>query len=313
MKTELGAIHNRSLKKRIVYDIKQNGSLYLLIIPIIAYFIIFYYAPMYGAVIAFKNFSPARGILGSEWVGLAHFRDFFTGSYFWRVLKNTLVISLSSLLFSFPSAIIFALLINELRTKWFKKTVQTITYMPHFISLVVMCGLVTEFTSADGLINDIIVFFGGERSTLLNRPECFVPIYVLSGLWQNLGWDSIIYLAALAGVDQELYEAAYLDGAGRLRQTISITIPGIMPTIVIMFILAVGGILNLGYEKIILLYSPATYDTADIISSFVYRKGLTEMQFSYSTAVGLFNSVVSFALVMSTNAICRKFGDAGLW
>ena len=183
-------------------------------------------------------------------------------------------ISLTSLAVNFPSAIIFALLINELRRKWFVKTVQTITYMPHFISLVVMCGLVAEFTSTDGIVNDILAFFGGERATLLNKPECFLPIYILSGLWQNLGWDSIIYLAALAGIDQELYEAAALDGAGKLRQTWSVTLPGILPTIIIMFILSVGNILNVGYEKIILLYNPVTYDVADVISSFVYRKGL---------------------------------------
>lgn len=313
MKTGIGKARNACLRKTLSRDMKQNGSLYLLMLPVLAYFVIFYYVPMYGAVIAFKDFSPAKGIMGSSWVGLANFRDFFTSRYFLRVLTNTLRISLTSLAVNFPSAIIFALLINELRRKWFVKTVQTITYMPHFISLVVMCGLVTEFTSADGIVNDVMAFFGAERATLLNKPECFLPIYILSGLWQNLGWDSIIYLAALAGIDQELYEAAALDGAGKLRQTCSVTLPGILPTIIIMFILSVGNILNVGYEKIILLYNPVTYDAADVISSFVYRKGLQDMQFSYSTAVGLFNSVVAFIFVMTTNAICRKAGEVSLW
>lgn len=313
MKTGIEKTRNACLRKTLSRDMKLNGSLYLLMLPVLAYFVIFYYVPMYGAVIAFKDFSPAKGILRSDWVGLANFRDFFTSRYFLRVLTNTLKISLTSLAVNFPSAIIFALLINELRRKWFVKTVQTITYMPHFISLVVMCGLVAEFTSTDGIVNDILAFFGAERATLLNKPECFLPIYILSGLWQNLGWDSIIYLAALAGIDQELYEAAALDGAGKLRQTWSVTLPGILPTIIIMFILSVGNILNVGYEKIILLYNPVTYDVADVISSFVYRKGLQDMQFSYSTAVGLFNSVVAFIFVMTTNAICRKTGEVSLW
>ena len=313
MKTGIEKTRNACLRKTLSRDMKLNGSLYLLMLPVLAYFVIFYYVPMYGAVIAFKDFSPAKGILRSDWVGLANFIDFFTSRYFLRVLTNTLKISLTSLAVNFPSAIIFALLINELRRKWFVKTVQTITYMPHFISLVVMCGLVAEFTSTDGIVNDILAFFGAERATLLNKPECFLPIYILSGVWQNLGWDSIIYLAALAGIDQELYEAAALDGAGKLRQTWSVTLPGILPTIIIMFILSVGNILNVGYEKIILLYNPVTYDVADVISSFVYRKGLQDMQFSYSTAVGLFNSVVAFIFVMTTNAICRKTGEVSLW
>ena len=313
MKTELATMQKRDLKKRLAYDMKQNGTVYLMLIPVLAFYIIFCYVPMYGAIIAFKDFSPARGILGSPWVGLAHFMDFFSSRYFVRVLRNTLTISLTTLCVSFPLAIVFALLLNEIRSKMFAKTVQTVTYMPHFISLVVLCGKVADFTASDGIINDLIAFFGGNRSTMLNDPKCFVPVYVLSGIWQNLGWDSIIYISALAGVDQELYEAARFDGAGRLRQTFSITLPGIMPTIIVMFIMAVGNILNVGYEKVILLYNPVTYETADIISTFVYRRGLTDMQFSFSAAVGLVNSLVSFLLVMVTNAICRKYSEASLW
>ena len=313
MYNKLGTIHRGGLKQTISRDIRQNGSLYLLMLPVILFYIVFAYGPMYGAIIAFKDFTPGKGILGSDWVGLAHFKDFLTSNYFLRLLRNTLTISVSTLLITFPSAIIFALLINEIRSKLFAKTVQTITYMPHFISLVVLCGLITEFTASDGIINDLTAFLGFERKTFLNDPNCFVPVYIISDIWQNMGWNSIIYLAALAGIDQGLYEAASLDGAGRLRQVISITIPCIMPTIIIMFILAVGGIVNVGYEKIILLYNPLTYEKADVISSFVYRKGLEDMQFSYSTAVGLFNSVVTFILVMITNALSRKHQGIGLW
>ena len=313
MHNKLGKIHRGGLKQTIYRDIQQNGSLYLLMLPVILFYIIFAYGPMYGAIIAFKDFTPGKGILGSDWVGLAHFKDFLTSHYFLRLLGNTLSISISTLLITFPSAIVFALLINEIRSKLFAKTVQTVTYMPHFISLVVLCGLITEFTASDGIINDFIALLGFERKTFLNDPKCFVPIYILSDIWQNMGWNSIIYLAALAGIDQGLYEAASLDGAGRLRQMISITIPCIMPTIIIMFILAVGGIVNVGYEKIILLYNPLTYEKADVISSFVYRKGLEDMQFSYSTAVGLFNSIVTFILVMITNALSRKYQGIGLW
>ncbi len=313
MYNKLGTIHRGGLKQTISRDIRQNGSLYLLMLPVILFYIVFAYGPMYGAIIAFKDFTPGKGILGSDWVGLAHFKDFLTSHYFLRLLRNTLSISVSTLLITFPSAIIFALLINEIRSKLFAKTVQTITYMPHFISLVVLCGLITEFTASDGIINDLTAFLGLERKTFLNDPNCFLPVYIISDIWQNMGWNSIIYLAALAGIDQGLYEAASLDGAGRLRQVISITIPCIMPTIIIMFILAVGGIVNVGYEKIILLYNPLTYEKADVISSFVYRKGLEDMQFSYSTAVGLFNSVVTFILVIITNALSRKYQGIGLW
>lgn len=223
------------------------------------------------------------------------------------------MISFSNLLVTFPASIIFALLLNEIRSKYFAKTIQTVTYMPHFISLVVLCGLIKNFTAADGVINDVVAFFGGERVTMLNEPKYFTALYVLSSLWQDMGWGSIIYLGALAGVDQQLYEAAYLDGAGRLKQTFYVTIPGIMPTIVIMLIMAIGGTLTIGYEKIILLYSPVTYETADIIASFVYRKGLQDAQYSYATAVGLFNSVVSFGLVIIANTVSRKYQNVSLW
>ncbi|MFB9326122.1 ABC transporter permease [Paenibacillus aurantiacus] len=302
-----------SFKRRFVRDFLLNKYLYLMMLPVIAYYIIFHYVPMYGAVIAFKNYSPMKGILGSDWVGLKHFADFFNSYYFWRILKNTLLISLYSLLFEFPAPIILALLINEVRNRTFKRTVQTITYMPYFISLVVICGIITDFTNADGLINQIFVWLGYDGQAMLQKPGLFRPIYILSEIWQRIGWESIIYIAALMSIDQEQYEAARMDGASRLKQIIYITLPGIMPTISIMLILRMGNLLNVGFEKIILLYNPITYETADVISSFVYRKGLLEFGWSYSSAVGLFNSVINLMLLVTANAISRRVSKSSLW
>jgi len=298
---------------RFVRDFVRNKYLYLMMIPVIAYYVIFHYAPMYGALIAFKNYSPMKGILGSDWVGLKHFHDFFGSYYFWRILRNTIVISVYSLVFEFPAPILLALLINEVRNKAFKRTAQTITYMPYFISLVVICGIITDFTNADGLLNRLFMYFGYDGQAMLQKPGLFRPIYVLSEIWQRIGWESIIYIAALSSVDQEQYEAARIDGASRLKQMLFITIPGIMPTIAIMFILRMGNLLNVGFEKIILLYNPVTYETADVISSFVYRKGLLEFGWSYSAAVGLFNSVINLALLITANAVSRKVNDSSLW
>jgi putative aldouronate transport system permease protein len=298
---------------RLKKDLKVNKSVYVMFLPVIAYYIIFHYKPMYGAIIAFKDYTPIKGILGSEWIGFKNFIDFFTSFYFWRVLKNTLVISFSTLIFGFPAPIILALLINELKSKLFSRTVQTVTYMPHFISMVVIAGIIRTFTMDTGIINDIIAFFGGERVTLLSQPKMFVPVYVLSGIWQEVGWGSIIYLAAMAGIDQELYEAAKIDGAGRWKQTIHVTLPCLAPTIIILLILRMGSLLNVGFEKIILLYSPATYETADVISSFVYRKGLQEFNWSFSSAVGLFNQVINFALLISANWISKRVNESSLW
>ena len=305
----------RALKRRrLKRGLKRNASLYLLVAPVIIWFILFCYIPMFGAIMAFQNFKPAAGFFGSTWVGLQHFKDFFGSYYFGRLLKNTLTLSISYMVVMFPLQVGLALLLNEVRCLKFKKVVQTVTYMPHFISLVVICGMVANFVGTNGIINDIVAFFGGERVDLLTQPEAFAPIYVISGIWQQLGWNSIIYIAAIAGVDQELYEASAIDGAGRLRQAFSVTIPGIMPTIVMMFILSLGSIINVGYEKIILLYNSGIYRTADVISTYVYRKGLEDMQYSYSAAVGLFNSVVTVVLVIVANTIVKKLDDGmGLW
>jgi putative aldouronate transport system permease protein len=297
----------------VVKDYKLNKSLYLLFLPVIVYYAVFHYYPMYGAQIAFKNFLPAAGISGSPWVGFLHFQNFFNSYYFWRILRNTVVISLTNLVFGFPAPIILALLINELRGRYYKRFVQTVTYMPHFVSIVVICGMIHEFTKNDGMITVLLGYFGFQQQNMMNNPQLFVPVYVISGIWQEVGWGSIIYLAALAGIDQELYEAAAIDGAGRWKQTWHITLQGILPTIVILFILRMGRMLNVGFEKIILLYNPVTYETADVISSFVYRKGLQEFNFSYSTAVGLFNSVINLALLIITNKISKRVSETSLW
>jgi len=287
--------------------------IYFLLIPVIVYFVIFSYIPMTGLVMAFQNFTPKGGIFGSPWVGLKHFADFFGSTYFGRLMRNTVMISVLDLLWGFPAPILFALLLNELRGKVFKRTVQTISYMPYFISMVIICGIIADFTSSEGVITDLFVALGGERKNLLGQAGNFRTIYVASNIWQSVGFSSIIYLATLSSVDQELYEAAALDGAGRLRQVWHVTLPGIASTIIIMLILRMGSMLAVGYEKIILLYSPATYETADVISSYVYRKGLQEFNYGYSTAVGFFNSVINTALLVITNAISRKYSETSLF
>ncbi|MFE4570758.1 ABC transporter permease [Paenibacillus chitinolyticus] len=297
----------------LLLDIRKNKLLYVMLLPVLLYYVVFHYAPMYGAIIAFKDFSPRLGIWGSEWVGFAHFETFFSGAYFWRTIKNTILISLNELVFGFPAPIILALLLNEVRNSVFKRTVQTVTYMPYFISLVVICGIIKDFTASSGVINDIIAFFGGERLTLLLEPEWFRTIYVSSGIWQHIGWGTIIYLAALTGIDQEQYEAAKMDGAGRWKQMLNVTLPGLMPTIIILLILELGRMMNVGFEKIILLYNPSTFDTADVVSSYVYRVGLQEFNYSFSSAVGLFNSAVNFTLLLGSNWISRKLNSTSLW
>lgn len=298
---------------RLRRDMTQNWTLYLLVLPVLVFYTIFCYMPMYGALMAFKDYSPKYGVLGSPWAGMKYFEEFITNPYFWRILKNTLWISVSTLLFSFPAPIVLALLINELKQKWFAKTVQTLSYLPHFISLVVVCSLIKEFTASDGVINDFLAMFGIPRQTMLNNPRLFVPVYVASDIWQSIGWGSIIYLSALTGIDQELYDAARIDGAGRWKQTLHVTIPGIMPTVIIMLILRVGRLMGVGYEKIILLYNPAIYETSDVISSFVYRKGILERNYSYSAAVGLFNSVINCGLLFATNWFSRRMNQTSLW
>lgn len=294
-------------------DMRKNWSLYLLVLPVLVFYILFSYRPMYGAIIAFKNYTPNLGFANSPWVGLDHFARFFKGPYFFRLLRNTLLISLYNLILGFPAPIILALMFNEVGNKYFKKITQTISYLPHFISIIVVAGMITDFSLTNGLFNDIIAFFGGNRSPLLQNPNLYRGIYVASDIWQTVGWGTIIYLSALSGVDPQLYEAARIDGAGKFRQLISVTLPSIAPTIVIMFILRMGSLMSIGYEKTILLYNPSIYETADIISSYVYRVGILEQSWSYSTAIGLFNSVINLILLLLANVLSRKLTETSLW
>lgn len=302
-----------NMMKVLVSDLKRNKYIYVMLIPALIYYFIFHYWPMYGLTMAFKNFRPGLGIFGSPWVGLEHFKDFFSSYYFWRILKNTLMLSVTSLVFGFPAPILLALLFNELKNGIFKKIVQTISYLPHFVSILVICGMIIDFTSTKGLFNNISVMFGGERVNLLSQPQFFRPIYVISGIWQGIGWGTIIYLAALSGIDTEQYEAASIDGCSKLKQVFYITLPGIMPTIIIMLILAIGNLMNVGFEKVLLLYNPNTYETADVISTFVYRKGIQELSYSYGSAVGLFNSIINFTLLVSANYFSKKSSESSLW
>ncbi len=302
-----------TLSHKISRDWKMNKYKYLLILPVLVYLALFCYKPMYGLIIAFNNYKPTRGITGSDYVGLMWFDNFFNNIYFWRLLSNTFTISALSIVFGFPAPIILALLLNEIQNDKFKRTVQTITYMPYFISLVVTCSIIKIYCQENGLFSQIIEIFGGTRRNLLIDPSAYRPIYVLSGIWQNIGWNSIIYLAALSGIDQEQYEAARIDGANRFQQMLHITIPGILPTIMILFVLRMGSILNVGYEKVLLLYTENTYNVADVFSTYTYRVGLEQKQYSLSTAVSLFNTMVNIMFLVFTNWLSRKTTESGLF
>ncbi len=311
-------IRKSSYWTKLKKDLVKNRSAYILFLPVLAFYLIFCYKPMYGLIIAFKDFTPYKGILGSPWArdfGFEHFIDFFGSVYFGRLIRNTLVLSITNLLVTFPAPIVLALLLNEVRCRKYKGLLQTLTYLPHFISMVVICSMVRLFVDHNGFITQILASMGlidGNLSMLSNK-NYFVSIYVVSGLWQTIGWSAIIYISALAGVDQELYEAARIDGANRWKQTIHVTLPAIMMTIIMMFIMRVGTVMSVGYEKIILLYNPGIYETADVISSYVYRKGLQEADWSYAAAVGFFNSVINLFLVVTANKITKKVTDMGLW
>ncbi|NUU60718.1 ABC transporter permease [Paenibacillus agri] len=299
---------------KLLRDWSRHKYIYLMLLPVVIYYLVFLYFPMYGLQIAFKDFSPVKGILGSEWVGFKHFISFYDSYYFWRLIRNTLLISLYELVFGFPAPIILALLLNEIRSRVFKNVVQSITYLPHFISIVVVSGMLVDFLSGNGLINQLTGLFGIPSVSFLIVPEWFRTIYVSSGIWQGVGWGSIIYLAAIAGIDPSLYEAAKTDGAGRFKQILHVTLPGIMPTIIIMLILRFGTLMAGGsLEKILLLYNSTTYETADVISTFVYRRGLLQMDYGFSAAIGLFNNVINFLLLVSANKISRKINETSLW
>lgn len=300
-------------KKSLWKEVLECKHLYIILLPAVLYYAIFYYAPMGGLVIVFQKYSVTRGILDSAWVGLENFKSFLSDIYFWRLLKNTLLINFWSLIFGFPAPIILALLLNEIKNKRFKKAVQTITYMPHFLSVVVVCSLVLTFVSSQGLINSIITIFGGDPVSFMSDPKYFRTIYILSDIWQQIGWSSILYISALSAIDQELYEAATIDGAGRWQKLLHVTVPGILGTIMITLIMRIGRMLSLGYDKIILLYNPSIYETADVISTYVYRRGLLNGDYSYSAAVGMFNSICNFIFLMTANLFSKKTTGSGLW
>ena len=312
-KDKANVVANVPLALKLKKDWSKYRTLYLLFLPILVYYIIFQYGPMFGLVIAFQNYKPRLGFLKSAFVGLEHFKNFINDYYFKRVLSNTIRISVTNLIFSFPCPILLAIFISELRSKKYSKIVQTITYIPHFISVVVVTSIIMDLTGRNGAITTFLAKFGFTPVTMLNEPKYFLPLYIISGIWQNIGWNSIVYLAALLAIDAQLYEAARIDGAGKLRQLWSITLPCLLPTIVVMLILQVGKMFNVGYEKIILMYNPMTYEVADVINSYVYREGLLNLNYSYAAAVGMFNSIVSLILVWTTNKISNKLTGSGLW
>lgn len=303
----------KSFWQRVVVDFRKHKVIYAIALLCLSYYFVFRYAPMGGLAIAFKNYRPARGLWGSKWVGFKWFGQFFSSYYFPRLLRNTLTINLLSLLIGATLPIVLALLLNEVRSNAYKRTVQTVTYMPHFVSLVVACGIVLDILSYDGLLNQILGLFGVDPVMFSNVPSYFPWIYVFSDVWQNLGYNSIVYLAALASINVELFDAAAIDGCNRFQRIWHVTIPGILPTIILLLLMKVGSMMTVGYEKIILLYNDAVLERADVFSSFVYRYGMLGGNYSYSAAVDLFNNVVNILLLVIFNGISRKVSDISLW
>ncbi|HEX9117568.1 MAG TPA: ABC transporter permease subunit [Anaerolineae bacterium] len=308
-----GGAVRAGLRQRILRELVRNKYLYLMLLPVVAYYLVFHYGPMYGALMAFQDYNPAKGVGGSPWIGLENFTSFFNGIYFVRLLRNTLAINVIDLMLHFPAPIILALILNEVTSPRFKRLVQTVTYMPHFISLVVVVGMMFDFLARDGLVNNLLAPLGVRASPYLQQPQWYWWLFVGSGIWQSIGWGSIIYLAAITNVDPTLYEAAVVDGAGRWAQLRHITLPGILPIIIIMLILRFGSMMSVGYEKTILMYNPMTFDTADVINSYVYRKGVLQADYSFSAAVGLFNSAINFVLLLLANRFSRRLSETSLF
>lgn len=301
-------------KRRILHGRMDDLQLYSLLIPGVVFIFIFCYVPMYGAQIAFRDFSFRKGYWGSEWVGMKHFARYVTSSNFWPLMGNTLGISVYSLLVGFPIPVLLAFLLNELRSQKYKKTVQMVTYIPHFISTVAICSMITLFMDrSTGVINRLIVLMGGEAKAFLAEPRYFKTIYVLTGVWQEMGWGTIIYLAALSAVDPQMIEAATIDGANRLQKIWYINLPSIWPTICVMLILQIGSMLNVGYEKILLLQNNLNIEASDVISTYVYRLGIKDAQYSYTTAIGLFNSVVNVVLLLTSNWTIKRLSGTSLF
>ncbi|HAL74315.1 MAG TPA: sugar ABC transporter permease [Clostridiales bacterium] len=299
--------------QRIRKDWKRNHTYYFIVLPVILFFLIFNYIPMGGLVMAFQRFKPALGIWRSEWVGFKWFEDFFTGIYFVRTVKNTVIISVIGLIVGAVAPVTLALLLNEVKNRYFKKAVQSITYMPYFISVVVVASLLKILVAPEGPLGQLANSILGVDKNLLSLKEWFKPLLILSDMWSMVGYFCVIYLSALSGIDSELYEAAKIDGAGHWKQMVHVTLPGIAPTIIVLLIIRTGQILNVGYEKILLLYSPGIYETSDVINTFVYRKAFTDGNYGYATAVGLFNSVVGLLLIIGSNYIARKYSETSLF
>lgn len=297
-------------------DFRRHWVDYIMVLPTFLFFIIFSYFPMYGILMAFSDYKPKLGIMGSlfqNFVGLEHFQEFFSGIYAGRTIGNTIILSVLSLAISFPAAIILALLLNEVKNKWFSKTVSTVMYLPHFISMVILAGILVDFCRTDGVLGSLVASLTGKSQNLLSVPGYWRPLYIGSGLWATLGFSSIMYIAAISGVDKELYEAAALDGAGYFKRMWHVTLPGIMNTIIIMLIMRVGSLMAMGADKTILLYNSQIYKTADIIASYVYRRGLIDGDYSFSTAVGIFNSIINLLLIIVTNKLAKKYSEYSLF
>lgn len=307
----------KPMRERLVWlsdHFKREWQVYVMLAPMIIWFLLFLYKPMYGLQIAFKDYSIFRGIVESPWVGWEHFETLFNNSQFIRAVRNTVIISALSLIFGFPVPIFLALMFNEILHALYRRTCQTIVYLPHFISTVIIAGIViTAFSPSAGIVNTIIGWIGIEPVYFLTKPEWFRPIFIGSGIWQEAGFSSIIFLAAIAGVNPSLYESAVVDGASRWQMMWKITIPSIMPTIIIMLIIRIGNLMEVGFELIILLYQPATYQTADVINTFIYRQGLQSGQYDLAAAAGLFNAIVAFVLVMTANSISKRVSRTSLW
>lgn len=300
-------------KQHIIKQIKHSKYLYLIFLFPLLYYVVFHYAPMYGVIVSFKDYNIVKGIWGSPWAGLKHFEKFVKDPYFWKVVRNTFLMSFYNILWGFPVPILLAIMLNEVKHAKFKRVIQSISYLPHFISTVVLCGMLVNLLSTDGLLNQLVRNLGGKSVQFLMYPQYFRTIYVSSSIWQSAGWTSIIYLAALTGIDPEILDAATIDGANRLQRIKHVTIPAITPTISTMLIMNLGRMMNLGYEKVLLLYNGSTYETADIISTYVYRRGILGNSFSYATAVGLFRSVIGIVLLVMANKVSRKLSETSLW
>lgn len=298
----------------VIKKLIRDKYLLLLFAPALIYYVLFKYVPMFGIVISFKDYNLLKGVWGSEWVGLKYYTQFFQSPDAFKIIRNTFLLGFYNVIFSFPVPIILALLLNELRVMMYKRFIQTVSYLPHFISTVVVVGMVTMFLSpTNGLINEVIAWFGFEKINFLQNKDWFRTVYIASGIWQSAGWSSIIFLAALTAIDPQLYEAAGMDGAGRWRKMVHITLPGIAPAIVIVLILNIGNMIDIGFEKVFLLYNPSTYATADIISTYVYRVGIVNGNFAYGTAVDLFMGIISLIFITSANYTSRKLGENSLW